>query len=134
TPAAAAPDPPASITVGGSGECPARGAVARALAALLPEMRVTPGEAGAGGLLVTVGDEGERYRIRIGEVERLLTDAARRCDDRAHAAAVVIALLVNPAVAGAATATDAGAATTSGAATGGAATRGAATGGAATGG
>src|SRR5438128_107519 len=99
-PATAATGAPVSVVVGGAGACPQREAVVRALAVLLPEMHVAADDRAAAqagtAIAVGVSDEGQRYRVRVGETDRVLSDPARRCDDRARAAAVVIALVVNP--------------------------------------
>lgn len=45
---------------------------------------------------VAVEDRGPRYRVSVLGRDREFTDAARRCDERARAAAVFVALTVDP--------------------------------------
>jgi hypothetical protein len=89
---------PSSLLLVGAGageHCPAPEAVATVLAPLLPRTRVTLVPA-AGALVVRVADAGAAYRIGIGPDEREFLDGDRRCDERARAAAVFIALTVEP--------------------------------------
>ena len=73
--------------------CPDADETARGIRALLPtEAR---GDAPVA-VAVVVRDEGPRYRVLAAGSERVLEDLARRCSDRAHAAAVVAALLLAP--------------------------------------
>jgi hypothetical protein len=47
-------------------------------------------------LVVRVVDDGQTYRVIVGDTVRELSDPAQRCSDRADAAAVSIALLLAP--------------------------------------
>ena len=74
--------------------CPAAGPLARVLGSMLPRHRVAVGA--AAGIRVTIDDLGPRYRVRVKDVDRVLDDPARRCPERARAAAVIAALAIAP--------------------------------------
>src|SRR5437763_1007770 len=76
------------IAVAGESQCPAPGAVAAAIAELLPGVEVVVGE---GTPAAQLTDEGASYRVRVAERERRFRDLRRRCDERARSAAVFIA-------------------------------------------
>src|SRR5258708_735125 len=93
--ATGAPAPATAIVVAATGECPARDEVVHALSLLLPELRVVADDGATRGIAVSVTDESDHYRVRIGDTARRLSDPARRCGARARGAAVVIALVIN---------------------------------------
>jgi hypothetical protein len=67
---------------------------------MLPGTEVAVNEDDAApALVVRIFDDGARYVVVQGESARTLSDPERRCDDRADAAAVAIALLVSPVLA-----------------------------------
>jgi len=82
---------PARVAVAGEGECPAPAALARALERLHPALRIDDG-----GVRVDVFDRGAGYEVRAGERARTLDDPARRCGERATAAALAVTLLLDP--------------------------------------
>ena len=93
--------PPVVVT----GECPSAGAVTAALGSALG------GEAGPRAADVPrVADHGDRFTVSALGQTREYADLARDCDERARAAAVFIALALNPPVAPAAPAPNPGAA------------------------
>src|SRR5262245_20609351 len=81
------------VTLESTSACPLPAEVARALAPLLPNHRLLVGTA-EGAQQVRLSDEGEHYRLQVGNSERLIWEPARQCINRARAAAVVIALAV----------------------------------------
>jgi hypothetical protein len=90
--AAAAPAPPAvAVTV--VGDCPSAAAVTAALGSALG------GDAKAGAAdAPRVGDEGDRFWVTARGQTRQYPDPGRDCDERARAAAVFIALALDPPV------------------------------------
>src|SRR5579871_888246 len=68
--------------------CPSPKALAGALAHAVPGARVVFDPAGA----IEVIDLGDRYRVKAAGRERQFVDRARRCDERARAAAVFVAI------------------------------------------
>jgi hypothetical protein len=100
--AARAERPAVAIDGAASASCPAPEAVAREIASLLPSRRVLLGPAEPGAVAVRVVDLGGRYLVEVGEhgaargVERRFDDAARRCAERARAAAVFVTLALEP--------------------------------------
>src|SRR5215468_8895316 len=76
---------PPAVTVGGTASCPAPAAVARALERPHPRLRVEIGSGGA--VQIDVADDGARYVVRAAGGERVLVEGARRCSERATAAA-----------------------------------------------
>jgi hypothetical protein len=86
---------PSWVTVAGDGQCPTTAALARALESLHPGLHAGP-DGDGDGARVEIVDEGATYRVRAGGSERQLRDAARRCDQRATAAAVAATLLLDP--------------------------------------
>ena len=105
-PAPARADMPAHLTVAGEGACPAARAVARELGRLHPQLRV---DLDGDGVRVEVADRGARYEVRAAGGARRLEDGARRCAERATAAAVAATLLFDPPALPAAAAPDDGA-------------------------
>ena len=88
-PAGAPPALPVTVT----GECPSAGAVTAALGSALG------GEARTGVAdSPRVSDEGDRFSVVALGQSRQFADPARDCDERARAAAVFIALVLNPPV------------------------------------
>jgi hypothetical protein len=83
---------PASVAVAGEGDCPAPAALARALARLHPALRIDDG----GEVRVAVFDRGGRYEVQAGGRARTLDDPARRCVERATAAALAATLMLDP--------------------------------------
>ena len=81
------------VSIEGSAQCPSPAALARALANMLPDAKISDGD---GALVVRVDDLGARFRLRVGDEMRELPDAARKCDERARQAAVVVALALAP--------------------------------------
>lgn len=94
---AARAEMPARLVVVGGGDCPTAAEVARALGKLHPAVRVTV--AGGEGARVEVSDRGGAYEVRAGDKVRRSEDAARRCGERATAAAVAVTLMLDPPVA-----------------------------------
>jgi len=84
--AAAASSVPVDVT----GKCPGADAVAAALQSALG--KDVPARAGA----AAVTDRGDRFSVSAAGQTRELADPARDCDERARAAAVFIALALNP--------------------------------------
>jgi len=82
-----------ALTVVGEVTCPSREAIVDALLRLAPAARV-----GAAldhpDLAVTVLDLGDRYRVDT-DVTKVLEDPARRCDERARATALIVALAID---------------------------------------
>ncbi len=73
--------------------CPNLEQVTRALHQLLPKWQMDGGPDSIG---VRVDDQGDRYRVVVGQVDRTLEDPARGCDARADAAAVIAELMLMP--------------------------------------
>jgi hypothetical protein len=85
--AGAAPTPPVTVI----GQCPSAQALTAALgSALGGEAKIAVAE------LPRVSDEGDRFSVVALGQSRQFTDPARDCDERARAAAVFIALVLNP--------------------------------------
>jgi hypothetical protein len=95
-PATAAAAPPEIGVRGPADGCPASGAVAVALAAMLPQARVLVGGWDAAARVVRIEDLGERYRIAIAGATREEADPARDCAERARVAAVFVTLTLFP--------------------------------------
>src|SRR5262245_29634524 len=85
---------PATVAVAGQGGCPTAAALARALERLHPGLHAEIG--GAGAARVEVVDGGSSYEVRAGGGVRRLGDPARRCGERATAAALAATLLIDP--------------------------------------
>src|SRR5438067_1087137 len=83
-----------TVRISGPSECPPAADVARELRSILPRMRVVVAPNGPSE--VRISDERSRYRIAVAGSERELVDEGRRCEDRARAAAVVVALALEP--------------------------------------
>src|SRR5438270_7433912 len=81
---------PSRVSVGGAGSCPSAASVARALARLHPTLGTD------GGVSVDVVDRGATYEVRADGRVRTLADPARRCSERATAAALAATLLLDP--------------------------------------
>lgn len=85
------------LVVDGSGTCPARRDVEEALADLIP-----PGQEGAfrGGVEIRLREDGDTYRVWVSapekQAEKVYTDPARDCHERARVAAVFVFLTVFP--------------------------------------
>ena len=79
-----------------SNNCPSDATVATALAPLLPLLRITTVAGSADAIRAIVTDLGSRYRVAIFGSEREFTDAPRACDERAHAVAVFLAVMIDP--------------------------------------
>jgi hypothetical protein len=86
-------DEPARLALVVDSACPSRGQLAAELAPLLKgyTLATEPAE-----LVAQVEDLGGAYRLRIGEKERSVSDAARGCVERARVAAVFFALNLPP--------------------------------------
>ncbi|HEY3354650.1 MAG TPA: hypothetical protein VGQ83_15465 [Polyangia bacterium] len=93
-PAAAAP--PEIGVAGPPDGCPASGAVAVALAAMLPCARVLVGGWDPSAQVVQVEDLGGRYRVSVAGAAREEADPARHCAERARVAAVFVTLTLYP--------------------------------------
>ena len=78
---------PPRVSVGGDGACPTAPSVARALTELHPTLATD------GGVRVEVLDRGATYEVRADGRVRTLADSARRCGERATAAALAVTLL-----------------------------------------
>jgi hypothetical protein len=83
------------VLAGSDDGCPSRAAVASALVAIVPSVRIESGEP-ADGPRVELWDEGAQFRVSTGTDAREFTDWAHRCDERARKAAVFIALVLEP--------------------------------------
>jgi len=81
------------VTIEGAARCPSADAVAHALSSLLPDAKIARAD---DALLVRVDDLGTRWRLTVGDSRRELPDGARRCEERARQAAVVVALALAP--------------------------------------
>ena len=81
---------PTALRVTVEGDCPSAANVEAALARVLPMSLI------GDGATATVRDRGNVYSIDILGVHREIADAARACDERARAAAVAIALVLDP--------------------------------------
>ncbi|MDB4965805.1 MAG: hypothetical protein JWN44_1494 [Myxococcales bacterium] len=88
---------PARLVVAGASACPTAAAVARAMERLHPRLRIEVGE--GAGERIEIADDGVGYVVRAAGRERMLSDDARRCSERATAAAVAATLLLDPPVA-----------------------------------
>ena len=86
-----------SVSLIAAGSCPSSDALRGAVREAMPDLLLVDGDLAES--VVVVEDHGEQYHVRTANGVRVLTDAARRCDDRAKSAAVVIGLLIdiNPA-------------------------------------
>src|SRR5262245_25504462 len=88
---------PRVVRISGDADaCPNPTAVAAALAPLLPKDRVTTESIGDFAVAVQVVDLGSRYRVSVAGSDRDFSDETRSCDDRAQAAAVFAAVLIEP--------------------------------------
>ena len=81
---------PPRVSVGGDGACPTAPSVARALTELHPTLATD------GGVRVEVLDRGATYEVRADGRVRTLADPARRCGERATAAALAVTLMLDP--------------------------------------
>jgi len=81
------------VAIEGAARCPSADAVAHALSSLLPDAKI---ERADDALHVRVDDLGARWRLTVGDSRRELPDGARRCEERARQAAVVVALALAP--------------------------------------
>src|SRR5262245_62881 len=81
------------VAIEGAARCPSSEALARALSSLLPDARVADGDHA---LVVRIDDFGARWRLTVDGASRELPDGARRCEERARQAAVVVALALEP--------------------------------------
>src|SRR5438552_12371646 len=63
--------------------CPSRAGFAAALRVVVPEVGFVPDDREAA-LRVALSDAGAEYRVIAGNQERVLSDAALRCDERAR--------------------------------------------------
>lgn len=88
---------PSTITIEVQGSCPEAERFAASLGGLLPTSRVELLR-GRGQPTVRVLDEGAAFRVRAAGEDRRFEDAGRSCGERARAAAVVAALLLDPPV------------------------------------
>ena len=79
--------------VGDEGGCPSPARVAAVLQPLLPNF-VVDLEEKPGAVRAAVSDLGLRYRVTVGDRDREFSDAERNCNERAHAAAVFMALVI----------------------------------------
>jgi len=91
---------PVPIHVVGKTHCPNPEAVATALSRLLPHRFIdsAQGDSAQGplGITVQLSEADTRYSVVVGGTERRLEDPTRSCQDRAQAAAVFAALVLEP--------------------------------------
>jgi len=87
--------PPAAVRVIAAG-CPGAGEVVAALAPLLPSTLASAGAGVPGAVELRVIDRGASYRVEVAGAARDFPDEARRCSDRARAAAVFATLTLDP--------------------------------------
>ena len=81
---------PRAVSLIAAGSCPSTDALRGAVRQAMPELEFV--DADLAKSVIVVEDQGEQYRVRTPNGARVFTDAARRCDDRAKSAAVVIGL------------------------------------------
>src|SRR5689334_15407552 len=86
---------PRVLLEGDAAGCPSPRALGEALTRLIPSVEVTSASE-AGVFRVEITDLGKRYRLRVGGGDRELAEPARRCEERARAAAVLVALVLQP--------------------------------------
>src|SRR5438874_13061952 len=82
---------PPRLSVAGQGACPTAAALAKALERLHPALHADVD--GDAGVRVEVVDNGASYEVRAADHTRRLDDDARRCSERATAAALAVTLL-----------------------------------------
>jgi hypothetical protein len=82
--------------VGDSQGCPAPARVAERLDSIVPGIRVVVGAMPGGGHTVLLWNDGSRYSVTVRGAERLIDGTRQSCDERARAAAVVVALALFP--------------------------------------
>ena len=87
--------PPRELAVSATGQCPAAERVQRQLVPLLPDTRVFVGPRESAET-VWVADAGEEFRVKVRDVERVIANPVRDCEERARIAAVLVALVVDP--------------------------------------
>jgi len=92
---AALASPPRELAVSASGECPAAERVQRQLMPLLVDTSVFVGPRSTAET-VWVADAGEEFRVKVRDVERVIANPVRDCEERARIAAVLVALVVDP--------------------------------------
>lgn len=80
-----------------SGTCPTRESVIAAIQGALPDVAITGDDAETVPRAV-VEDDGPRFRVTFGSVERVFIDWPPRCEARAHKVAVLVALELEPPV------------------------------------
>src|SRR5262245_19994117 len=85
-----------AVALTSASSCPSPEQLKSALAGAVPDLEVVTTPARPGDLRVELVDLGDRYQISVDGAARELPDAARRCEERARASAVVIALAVQP--------------------------------------
>src|SRR5215472_4268798 len=82
---------PAALTVEAVGTCPSSAAVEAALLPLVATASIAELNA-----RITIRDLGAGYEVEAKDVARRVTDADRRCEERAQAAAVIAMLAIAP--------------------------------------
>lgn len=87
--------PPRELAVSATGQCPAAERVQKQLMPLLPDTRVFLGPRESAET-VWVADAGEEFRVKVRDVERVIANPVRDCEERARIAAVLVALVVDP--------------------------------------
>jgi hypothetical protein len=91
---------PRELHVQGVGTCPTPSALAAALRRALPQARITAGLDRRPGSIVieltAIPGSGGRYRVTVLGRERRFADPGGHCEERARAAAVFVALEVDP--------------------------------------
>jgi hypothetical protein len=78
------------------GSCPSQQDLVAALRRLLSSAEIGFGAPPSEGVTVEVFDFGDRFDVYIGEVTRSFDDPTRNCAERARAAAVFVALTIEP--------------------------------------
>lgn len=87
--------PPDELAIAATGQCPSAERVQRQLIPLLAQTSVVVGPA-TSAEVVSVADQGEKFRVKLRDVERVIENPARDCEERARIAAVLVALVVDP--------------------------------------
>ena len=86
---------PSELSIDASGQCPKAEQVQQQLKPLLVETRIYVGSARASEV-AWISDEGQGFRVKVRDVERVIANPARDCKERARIAAVLVALVVDP--------------------------------------
>jgi hypothetical protein len=86
-----------AIAAGSDQACPGDVDLALAIRDLLPQVKIVPDsddEDGQADVIVKLRDDGATYHVWVGDAERDLADPERKCEKRARAAAIFVAMTV----------------------------------------